>query len=339
MTTEQRSLLNKYLSSDCTPEELEQVKLLLDQPGTEAMLHELMEERAAGYDAAIPDEALTAKVKEWEERVMNSITASQPSAKVRNLQPRHWMRYAAVMAGLLLSVILLWWLIRASKDTATENTAFVEQLNEEAFPVRYFLPDSSIVFLGAGSRLRYPAHFNSNSRELHLNGEAFFDAKPDKDRPFTVHTRTMQTLVLGTSFKIEAHDHHPITVAVASGKVSVAASQKGQPQTLGILIPGHKIIFDEAKGNYRQGTTDVQGLIQWTAGDLVFDEQPLDLVMKQLEKRYHISVSFSKPSTARYKVSGSFAKDQDIHSVMTMLGTIGKFKHIFLDKQTVIIQP
>lgn len=326
MTIDRKQLLEKYLSSECTTEELQLVKQLLDQPDTEDHLHELMIARSADYEAAIPDEALTEKVNKWETQVLQRIKATEEHTTiVRRIQPRKWIRYAAVAAGILISANAIWLLVRSEKES--QGSALVEKTNNEIYPVQYLLPDSSTVFLGSGSKLSYPAQFTKTSRELHLSGEAFFDTKPDKDRPFTVHTRSMQTLVLGTSFKIEASDKQSIRVAVATGKVSVTAVLKNGKQNLGVLAPGYSIIFDELHASYRKGTTDITTLQQWTSGDLVFDEQPLSIVMQQLEKRYQVNIRFAEKGIAEYKVSGSFEKDQDLPTVLTMLSVIGKFKY------------
>lgn len=327
MNKERRQLLDKYLSGTCNRQELEQIKQLLEEPATEEILHELMMERAAQYDTAIPDNKLMDKVKDWEEQVLKRIeTSGEDKASGRRGVIR-LLRYAAVWAGILLLSAFAVWQYRNAISPEQVTYAFVEHMNREAFPVRYLLPDSSEVYLGGGGKLRYPEHFSRTSREVSLWGEAFFEVKPDRERPFLVQTRSMQTQVLGTSFKIEAFEDYPLVVAVATGKVGVSTNANGTSKNLAMLTPGLKLTYDEVTGIHQKGTTDVAGLQQWTTGDLVFDELPLRLVMLELEKRYDITVTFSDPETANYRVSGSFDRKQDLQSVLTMLSIIGKFKY------------
>src|SRR6202000_336004 len=88
------------------------------------------------------------------------------------------------------------------------------------------LSDSTIVYLGPDSKINFPGRFNGKTRELNLEGEAFFQVKKDHQHPFIIHTGDVSTTVLGTSFKITAFKGEPLTVSVATGKVRVDEKQK-----------------------------------------------------------------------------------------------------------------
>lgn len=329
----QQQLLDKYLSGTCTHTELQAVKQMLGEPGTEELLHQLMMQRTDLYETAIPDEALSGKVKQWEEKVMRQVELSMPPKRLRTARRVKMLRYAAVTTGILLSGYLSFLVVR---QPASAAIAMVEQVNPTDYPVQYKLPDNSTVYLGAGSSIRYQEQFKT-SREVSLRGEAFFDVQPDPHKPFIVQSRSMQTSVLGTSFKLDAKDNVPLLISVASGKVSVSAVLNGKEKPLAVLGAGEKLRFNETAHSYQHGNTDINSLLQWTEGDLVFDEHPLGLVMQELETRYHVSITFRDRTKADYRISGSFEKDQDLHSVLTMLSAIGKFRYSFHDKQTIQI--
>jgi ferric-dicitrate binding protein FerR (iron transport regulator) len=67
------------------------------------------------------------------------------------------------------------------------------------------LPDGSKVVLNANSKLEYPPGFSNNTREVYLDGEAYFDIAHDPGKPFIVHTGSISTRVLGTAFNINAY--------------------------------------------------------------------------------------------------------------------------------------
>lgn len=341
MSETQRALLNKYLDGCCTPAELDRIKTMLDEPGVYEMLHELMKERASEYDEALPDEALTDKVPLWEQQVVKRIEATEEnraSNRSKIFSHRYlFLRHAAVWTGILLvGTFIIRQYVRVQRDKG--ETVYVEQTNNAHLPVRYVLPDSSIVYLGAGSRISYPKHFMaSGSREITLTGEAFFEVKHDVSKSFIVHTGSLDTKDIGTSFKIDAYDHYPVVVSVAEGEVGVSAVTKEASQELATLTPGQKLTYHEADHSFQKGIVDVAGVRQWVTGDLVFDEQPLGLVMLELEKRYDIRASFSDAETADYRISGSFQKGQDIRSVIEMLSIIGKFRYEYKNNQSLII--
>lgn len=341
MNDTHRALLNKYLDGHCTPEELAQVDALLDQPEIEELLHRLMEEREAMYDAMMPDEALADKVTAMEAEVFGRIEAkeaqlAQAAKQGFNIGRLGFMRYAAIWAGVvLLSSIAVWQVL--SNRKSEQEISYGTYSNAEAYPVRYTLPDSTVVYLGSGGELRYPTTFAADSRQVALNGDAFFDVIPDKHRPFSIQTGSMTTQVLGTSFKIDAQQGFPMVVSVATGRVSVSSDKGEQTRELAILTPGLKLTYNEATDKFEQGEVDIESLRHWTDGDLVFDEQPLRLVMQTIEKRYGIKVSLADNEVGGYRVSGSFEKGQDIESVMQMLGIIGKFQYKFNDRQSLTV--
>ena len=105
-----------------------------------------------------------------------------------------------------------------SGDQVTYNTLIVPRGCE----YRIRLADSTMVILNAESRLTYPTAFTGASREVTLEGEGYFDVTPDKERPFTVKTPSIQVEVLGTSFNVSAYkDETSNEVTLVQGRVNV----------------------------------------------------------------------------------------------------------------------
>src|ERR1044072_489525 len=98
-------------------------------------------------------------------------------------------------------------------------------------------PDGSRILLNSLSELRYSrAEFKKNKRKVYLQGQAYFEAEHDEQRPFTVVTDSINVTVIGTSFEIrclqsEAH----YQVALRTGKVLVENVKR---QDVRILSPG-----------------------------------------------------------------------------------------------------
>ena len=82
------------------------------------------------------------------------------------------------------------------------------------------LTDGTIIYLNDGSQLKYPTIFNRATREVELNGEAFFKVAKDAKHPFIVHANGTNTRVLGTSFDINTKTSDRVCIAVFSGKVA-----------------------------------------------------------------------------------------------------------------------
>ena len=128
------------------------------------------------------------------------------------------------------------------QDNQKERTAYwamMKKTSTERAEYKYILlPDSTQVWLNAGSTLDYPEHFDEATREVTLVGEAYFDVKHAAEHPFIIHTGQIQTTVLGTAFNINAYtDRSNIQVSVSRGKVKVSRGD----QLIAMLVKGQEV--------------------------------------------------------------------------------------------------
>ena len=106
------------------------------------------------------------------------------------------------------------------------------------------LADGSVIWLSAGSSIKYPTAFIDSTREIVFEGEAFFQIAKDKKHPFIVHTGKTSTRVLGTSFNIIDRKNNPaITVALLTGKVLFSDGKNDVK-----LIPGRQVVYNTKSG-------------------------------------------------------------------------------------------
>ena len=75
---------------------------------------------------------------------------------------------------------------------------------------RLVLPDQSVVWLNAGSRLVYPSVFDEKERKVQLFGEGYFEVEADPEHPFCVSTSEgLRVIAYGTKFNVNAYDDEP----------------------------------------------------------------------------------------------------------------------------------
>ena len=147
---------------------------------------------------------------------------SQKSAGV------YWLK-AAVAAVLL---VLFAWVLYTTNKPGTAPLELLVKETQRGQKSTITLADGSTVMLNAQSRLTYPRQF-AGTREVVLEGEAFFLVNHNPDKPFVVRSGRLQTTVLGTSFNIEAFPEKNIKVTVATGKVRVRhTNHRPQPNNL-----------------------------------------------------------------------------------------------------------
>ncbi len=106
------------------------------------------------------------------------------------------------------------------------------------------LADGTHIWLNSGSQLSYPSEFKTDSREVYLSGEAFFDVKANPNKPFYVITRDIKIKVLGTRFNVSSYNEDNTTQTVLlKGKVTTGKN-KIFAQTID-LMPGERMIYDK----------------------------------------------------------------------------------------------
>jgi transmembrane sensor len=249
-----------------------------------------------------------------------------------------WLQYAASLF-LIFSVALGWYMTRSSNETIGEQITWISKTTHRGQKLKLLLPDSSVVFLNASSKISFPKHFIAGkNREIRLEGEAFFEVKHDKSRPFIVHSGSFQTRVLGTSFNISAYiTEKTFSVGVRTGKVGVSALQGGKQQHLSLLTPGNRLVYQLNSKQYKidqQKATDYSG---WTENRFIFKNEMLATIISSLERSYNINfeVKDKKMLTCRFNVTFFNRNIRDIADQLTTMSG-GNLHYKFSPDKTII---
>lgn len=148
--------------------------------------------------------------------------------------------------------------------------------------VSHILPDGSVIQLNAASSITYAPYWWFIDRNVHLEGEAFFEVK--KGSKFEVVSTLATTTVLGTSFNIFARDHQ-YEVYCKTGKVRVTTPQKEM-----ILLPNQQVkLIHEDLIKFTNPTMP----IAWVNNKFNFQETALELVIQEIERYYTIRVDLN----------------------------------------------
>ena len=180
------------------------------------------------------------------------------------------------------------------------------------------LPDGSRVTLAPQSRLRFPTTFSAASREVYLEGEAFFEVSKNPHRPFRVHSGSWVTQVLGTKFNVSAvRGASQTAVSLLEGKVQVFDKQEHY-----FLAPGQQLRADCATGRiYRQAFNQAK-VTAWRSNKLVFQNEKLADVAGQIERLYGVKLVFADPATAEVRLWATF-DNEPLANVLAALKLAG----------------
>jgi transmembrane sensor len=187
------------------------------------------------------------------------------------------------------------------------GAAYETVSNTNGKQVKFLLPDSSVVYLAGGSRLKYAKNFNGKTRGVYLDGEAFFDVAHRSAQPFTVSTGEITTVVLGTSFNIKAYaKENKVAVTVATGKVGVMARAKGYNQLIRYLLPDQQLSINTQNGLYTFSKTDADEVVSWIRHDFIFYNTSLKDIALSLEHHYGIEIEFTDPELSNVRLTAKF---------------------------------
>lgn len=182
---------------------------------------------------------------------------------------------------------------------------------------KVILPDQSVVWLNAGSSLKYSGAFNKANREIFLNGEAYFEVKRDSLKPFVVKSEVLDIQVLGTCFNVKAYQNEPVTdVALVSGKVNIHLNRKFSTSGEVVLFPNRMLSFNKKTNRAKVMEIKGEDAYTWKDGILKFTEQPFDRIARDLERKYDVSIHINSESLKKEVFSGSFSSDYSLSEIL-----------------------
>lgn len=325
-----RELIEKFLAGKCSAEEERLVNLFLKDPASEKLLEDILSANA-GKDWIVFENDKSVHPRQQElKKSMQERIGPVNTARRRNLLH---LRNAAIWIGLILTAMGIYTISYLSNKRGTQ-VAFVESNNPNGQRSKIILSDSSVVYLGAGSRLKYPENFSGDTRDIYLYGEAFFEVTKEKHKPFTVHTGDVQTKVLGTSFKIEAFKNKPLLVEVATGKVKVDQVGTDFSRSLAVLTPGQKVLFDH--GEIKRETVDPEEVQDLKEARLTFNNASLNDIAEVLQRWYNVKITFKQHTKSAEKMTLTLDARVPIDKILNVLAAAGHFSYEMKNGEIVI---
>ncbi len=197
---------------------------------------------------------------------------------------------------------------------------------------RIELEDGTKVWINSASRLRYPVVFSGDTREVYLEGEAYFEVQRDMDRPFIVHSGEQKVTVLGTNFGIscyanEANDY----TTLVSGKVKVDFERRKQSF---VLEPGMQVAYNKESGVAIERKVDVAEFVAWKNGKYIFKQKRLEDILSTLSKWYDFEVFYRNEDVKEVLFSGELRRFDDFSYLLRLIERTSDVRFV-IDKKVV----
>jgi ferric-dicitrate binding protein FerR (iron transport regulator) len=173
------------------------------------------------------------------------------------------------------------------------------------------LPDGSVVTLNKNSSLSYDKHFNGDSREITLEGEAFFDVTPDRTRPFLIHVNDVSVRVVGTSFNVR-QSAEQTEVIVETGVVEVARDDH-----MVKLNPDEKAVVAKDGEPLKQASTD-DLYNYYRTRSFVCRSTPLWRLADVLGQAYGVEIVIPSEQVKQLQITASF-QDEPLDNILKVV--------------------
>ena len=173
------------------------------------------------------------------------------------------------------------------------------------------LPDGSEVELNAFTHVNYHPYWWFISRQVELEGEAFFHV--EKGKSFKVVSTNATTEVLGTTFNVFSRGaDNMVTCHTGSVKVSDEATKESV-----ILSPKEKSVLKPSGGFTVTKLSNHRPKPGWTDNLIMFGSTPLRLVFEEIERQFGIVIE--TPAGMQQVYSGNFSLNQPVENILSLL--------------------
>ena len=233
-------------------------------------------------------------------------------------------RYAAVVAIIIAVGCISYWQGEVNVKDTFADISVEAPLGSKT---KLYLPDGTLVWLNAGSRMTYSQGFGVDNRKVELEGEGYFEVKRNEKIPFFVKTKDLQLQVLGTKFNFRDYpEDHEVVVSLLEGKVGLNNLLREEKEA--VLSPDERAVLNKANGLLTVGSVTASNASQWTDGYLFFDEELLPDIAKELERSYNVKIHIANDSLKTFRFYGNFVRrEQNIQEVLEALASTEKMQY------------
>ena len=240
-----------------------------------------------------------------------------------NIYPKQSkIKYSADGAGVLVN-----------DTTQINQTVEKESFNQLIVPFgkrsNLILSDGTKVWINSGSRLIYSPVFTGKSREVFLEGEAYFEVAKNEKIPFFVRTTAFRVKVYGTKFDVQAYKEvNEYNTILINGKVSLTINQGGILAKERFLFPDQKAMLSEGRHDFLvTEVSNISNYIAWKEGYLIFKNETLQSILKRVSHYYNINIELDEAIQAK-RLSGKLDLKDDPVRIIDGLALISKVRYV-----------
>ena len=340
MNDELNLLIARYLAGETSSEENKKLLAFIKANQENKRLFHQMKDNYLLYGTLHKNKYH--KSENWNRLQQNIHTTSKRSKNI--VLGYKFLRFAALIIVVFISGFFLNYILHPANNRQTSPICEISAVKgARTFAV---LSDSTKVWLNGGSKLRLAEDFNNGSRNVYLDGEAFFDVSKRKDNYFNVYSSNIFIRVLGTQFNVKSYEvDDVIETTLKEGKINIYEIGQNENRQIVTLSPNQKVTYvkgtgkissENLKREYRKTVekdeeiryqesnyiiarkVNIADYSSWKDGKLIFRKDRLEDIALSLERHFNVDITFEDEKSKNVMINANF-KSETIEQVLYAL--------------------
>ncbi len=334
-------LFKKYLNGSCSNDEAAEIVAFLEDPANDdVLMNEVITEWCL-FNSEHKDNLIPTESKIIMDRILDRLHHQinlKEEENARNYSVNKFFTFFSKIAAVLIIPLFVYAIYLTSKTTHSmlfKATAVVWQTvkTPTGMQTDFLLPDGSHIWLNSGSVLKYPVPFTTDKRQVELSGEAFFDVVKDPSHPFLVKAGKMNIEVKGTRFNVINYPNEMRTELILErGRVRLFSGNYEDNNTVTNIIPGEHVVLDNSQNKLEVSKVDVDKYTAWKEGMLIFKDDPMDEVVRKLNRWFNVDIILQSPELKEYVYTATF-KDETLTQILELLKISAPVKYNITERK------
>lgn len=258
------------------------------------------------------------------------MNAKSNAGRKGNFISQLYISFAKIAAILIIPLLLFtaYLYFNPRFNQLDQKSAMREVYTKPGTRTHVELPDGTLVWLNDGTVLKYPERFTGDSRQVFVDGEAYFEVKSNPQNTFIVDNPIMKTIVTGTRFNLNAYSTDDFFEAtLLEGKIHL----EGKAGNIE-LNPGEQIQFDAITNRLARNEVNPKNAAAWINGRLIIHNEKLGMAIKKLSRWYNVEIQLNNQELNDYELTCTL-ENEKIDQCLSLISHALPIKYNFTEEQ------
>lgn len=254
---------------------------------------------------------------------------------IQNNLFRSILKYAAVfILAFTLGSLSLYFINRSERIELSSLYNTIDVPYGERSQITLY--EGTKVWLNSGTKFRYPVAFSKETRDVFIEGEAYFDVAKGTEHPFVIRAGQLKIQVLGTRFNVCAYaNDNEFTTTLDEGSVNAmnTANCKGVK-----LNPGEQVILNCKTNELKLLQVKTQLFTCWKENLLKYEDAPFEEVIKKMERWYDVKIIVDPAINTKERYTMTI-KTESLREMLNLVSRTTKLKYKIKENTVLIKKP